>query len=283
VSTAAVLVRDAAERLAVAGVESARLDAEVLLRHVLGIDRTRLFMRLREPVDEEAVARFWTLVERRLADEPVAYLTGEREFLGLPFAVGPGVLVARPETELLVEWAAGWLAGKRGATVVDVGTGSGAIILALATMVGGAHQGLLLGADRSVEALAYAVRNRANLMLDDRVRLIRGDLLTWLGAPADLILANLPYLTLEQLSSNPDLCAEPELALVSGHDGLDAIRRLLDDSGRVLAPGGAIALELDPSQAQTAAGLAAAVLPDARVSVKQDLAGRDRFVIAERA
>jgi release factor glutamine methyltransferase len=279
---AANLIRDAAMRFSAAGIESARLDTEVLLRHALGLDRTRLFMRLREPVDEEATARFRALVDRRLAGEPVAYLTGEREFMGLPFAVGPGVLVPRPETELLVEWAAGWLAGKIQATTIDVGTGSGAIVLALAATLADAHGGLLIGCDRSAGALEYANRNRANLNLESRVLLVRGDLLTWLGAPVDLILANLPYLTPEQFSSNSDLGAEPRLALVSGEDGLGAIRRLLADAGRVLAPGGALALELDPSQAQTITGLAAAALPDARVSVNKDLAGRDRFVIAER-
>ncbi|MDP9366498.1 MAG: protein-(glutamine-N5) methyltransferase, release factor-specific, partial [Chloroflexota bacterium] len=120
----AVALRAASARLA-AGSETPRLDAEVLLRHVLGLDRTALFVQMREPLGAADRAAFEALVERRLAGEPVAYLTGGREFMGLPFAVRPGVLVPRPETEGLVEWVLGRLVGRLRGTVVDVGTGSG--------------------------------------------------------------------------------------------------------------------------------------------------------------
>jgi release factor glutamine methyltransferase len=281
--TANDLIRHAASHLAAAGIETARLDAEVLLRHVLGIDRTRLFMRLRDPVDGEDTKAFQSLIDRRLTGEPVAFLTGAREFMGLEFAVGPGVLIPRPETELLVEWAARWLKKRNESTVIDVGAGSGAIILSLAGNLRGAGAHRYVGCDVSDAALAYAMRNRDALGLSEIVHLVRGDLLSWLGTPVDLILANLPYLTPEQLASNPDLRAEPELALVSGADGVDAIERLIADLPRVLAPGGAAAFELDPGQAERIAGSIGRALPGARVAIMQDLAGLDRFVIAETA
>lgn len=280
--TAAELIAEAASRLSAAGIETARLDAEVLLRHVLGIDRTRLFLRLCESVDAAAADAFQRLLDERLRGAPVAYLTGRREFMGLDFAVGPGVLVPRPETELMVEWALDRLRGRERPLVVDVGTGSGAIILSLAAALGPAFTGTLVGSDRSPAALAYAARNRAALGLEDRVHLVRGDLLTWLGRPADLILANLPYLRPDQVAANPDLRAEPEEALVAGADGLDAIARLLADTARVLARGGALILELDPSQAATVARDAESVDNAADVRVIEDLAGLARFVAVSR-
>jgi len=281
-STAADLIRDAAGRLSTVAIETARLDAEVLLRHVLGTDRTHFFMRLQEPITIEEESRFRTLVERRAAGEPVAYLTGVREFMGVDLTVGPGVLIPRPETELIVEWAMSWLAGKSHASVVDVGTGSGAIILSLATVMTDRHRGLRIGCDRSPAALAFALYNRRALGLEARVGLVRGDLLTWLGQPVDLILANLPYLTPEQLASNPELQAEPEIALVSGPEGAEAIEDLLADVPRVLKAPGAVVIELDPSQAARIAALATLMLPDAAVSTIPDLAGLNRFVVAER-
>lgn len=279
--TAAELIRDAAARLSARGIASARLDAEVLLRHALGIDRTGLFLRLRGLVSAADAGRYEELIHRRLAGVPVAYLTGQREFMGLSFAVGPGVLIPRPETELLVEWAELRLAGRQRPLVVDVGTGSGAIILSLAHR-STTSDGILIGSDRSAHALGYAARNRALLGLERRVHLVTGDLLGWLGRPADLILANLPYLRPDQLASNPDIQAEPEQALVSGDDGLRAIDRLLADAPRTLAPGGAMILELDPSQAMTVAGRARELVTGARSEILRDLAGFDRFVAIER-
>jgi release factor glutamine methyltransferase len=257
------------------------LDAEVLLRHVLGLDRTQLFIRLRDPLPAQERAKLDALVDRRLAGEPIAYLTGSREFMGLTFAVGPGVLVPRPETEVLVEWALRWLGNRHRATVVDVGTGSGAIALSIAAMRQ-EESNLIFGVDRSADALRYAARNRDALGLIDRVHLVLGDLLTWCKGPVDLILANLPYLRPEQRAGNADLRAEPEFALTSGPDGLTAIRRLLTDVPRLLADGGAVALEIDPSQVGVVQAITRSTLPAARISVLHDLAGLDRVVVAER-
>jgi release factor glutamine methyltransferase len=281
--TASDLISLAAARLAAVGVDSPRLDAEVLLRHVLGIDRARLFAALRDPVPAGAIAEFDALIQRRLSGVSVAYLIGAKEFMGLPFAVGPGVLVPRPETELLVEWAEQRLPRDEQAIIVDVGTGSGAIILAIASRAGLTAPGRLVGCDMSRDALGYAIRNRAALGLRQRVSFVHGNLLTWLGRPAHLILANLPYLRPDQVAANPELAPEPGLALVSGDDGLDEIRRLTADLPRVLAPGGSAIFEVDPTQAGTVGDLVVRKLPDARVAILPDLTGRNRFVTAERA
>lgn len=279
--TAGEVLRAAAVRLAAAGRETPRLDAEVLLRHVLGLDRTGLFVRLRDPVSSQDRAAFEALVARRLENVPVAYLTGTREFMGLPFIVGPGVLVPRPETEILVEWALARLANRPPGLVLDIGTGSGAIALSFAAHLPEPWTGWIVGGDMSSVALSLAARNRAALGLDGRVGLVRGDLAGWCRGGVDLLLANLPYLRPEQRASNPDLLAEPALALLGGADGLDPIRRLFADAPRVLAPGGALGLEIDPAQAAAVEALARAAFPGARAAVLPDLAGLARHVVVE--
>lgn len=279
--TVARALRTARARLAAAGLETPGLDAEVLLRHVLGWDRTQILTRPETELLADDAARYEALLTERERGQPVAYLTGEREFMGLSFAVGPGVLVPRPETEILVEWAADWLRPGGRDRVVDVGTGSGAIALSLAHLLGAAWGGHITGIDISPEALWVAARNRASLGLDDRVTLRRGNLLRDEATHVDLILANLPYLRPEQVDGNPDLTAEPRLALDGGADGLDLVRDLLADAPRVLAPGGAIGLEIDPSQAQAVQALARATFPEAAVTVLHDLAGHARHVIIE--
>jgi release factor glutamine methyltransferase len=280
-NTIADAIHQAANVLADRGVSGARLDAEVLLRFMLGLDRTQLFTRLREPLSPDEVVRFGELIARRRAGVPVAYLTGRREFMGLSFAVGPGVLIPRPETEVLVEWALDWLRDRSGMTVVDVGTGTGAIALSIAALRSGSSD-RVIGVDRSKSALGYAKDNRQELGLVAKVHLVGGALVTWCGGSVDLVVANLPYLRPDQREDNPDLRGEPEIALVSGSDGLDAIRGLIADVPRVLAPGGAIALEIDPSQADAVRKLARAALPDARIEVLKDLAGLDRVAVADR-
>lgn len=276
-STIAKAIQAGAEQLSLAGISTPRLDAEVLLRHVLGVDRTQLFVRLRDPLSGEEQAAFDGLIERRLAGEPIAYMTGKREFMGLSFAVGPGVLIPRPETEVLVEWALEWLRDRQPATIVDIGTGSGAIALSIAMHRQAGDQ--IFGVDLSRAAIRYAAANRADLGLDDSVHLVLGDLLGWCSGPIELVLGNLPYLRPEQVSSNPDLRAEPVSALSSGSDGLDAIRRLLADVSRVMSASGAIALEIDPSQTEAMLKLMGTTLRGARVDVLRDLAGWDRVVV----
>lgn len=279
--TVARALRTARARLAEAGVETPGLDAEVLLRHVLGWDRTQILTRPESELAAAEAGHYDRLVGERERGIPVAYLTGEREFMGLPFSVSPAVLVPRPETEILVEWAADWLRPGGRDRVVDVGTGSGAIALSLAHLLGPDWSGSITGIDVSADAVRVAERNRAALGLDQRVALRQGYLLRDEATHVDLALANLPYLRPDQVDGNPDLAAEPRLALDGGADGLDLVRELLADAPRVLAAGGAIGLEIDPSQAQAVQELARAAFPEAAVTVLHDLAGHARHVIVE--
>jgi len=280
-ATLADLVRDAEDRLAAAGLATPRLDAEVLLRHVLGIDRTKLFLRLPDLAGQGVAQSLDALLDRRLAGQPVAYLTGIREFMGLPFRVDPDVLIPRPETELLVEWALDWIRVRPGATVVDVGTGSGAIAISIAALVPPERDLTVIAADISAAALAMAQRN-ADLhdpQLRGRLSFVQGPLLEPIRRPVDLVLANLPYLTPAQIAENPELAAEPALALNGGADGLVLVRQLIGDVPRVLAPGGAAGLELDPSQVDTVEALIRSAMPGKDVRTIHDLAGLPRHLI----
>lgn len=282
-TTHATLIATAAVRLAEIS-ESPRLDAEVLLRHAAGLDRTALFLVLRDPAPDVVRSRFETLVERRLAGEPVAYVIGSREFMGLPFIVTPDVLVPRPETELLVEWALAELREVGEPTrVADVGAGSGAIALSLAALAPDPIE--ILAVEPAPAARDVIARNADALLPAERrrhVRIVDGDLLTAQPGPFELVLANLPYLTPEQIAGNLDLAAEPRLALDGGPTGLDLIERLIDQLPERLATHYAVGLELDPSQANRVAELLDAALPRASVTIIRDYAGFDRHVVATR-
>ncbi|MBX3026475.1 peptide chain release factor N(5)-glutamine methyltransferase [bacterium] len=276
--TAAALLRAASERLAAAGIETARLDAEVLLAHALGIGRAALYARLREPADG---AGFEALLARRLRREPIAYIVGEQELWSLPFLVTPDVLIPRPETELLIATGLRWIAalprGRAPATALDLGTGSGCIAVALA------HElpALVLAAvDLSPAALAVARRNAQRHGVAERIRFLAGDLYEPLsaGATFDLIVSNPPYLAPGDAAS-PETACEPPTALFAGADGLDVIRRVVAGAPSRLAPAGALLVEIGAGQAAAAQALAAAAGLAARVA--PDLAGIPRLLVAQ--
>jgi release factor glutamine methyltransferase len=259
-------LRGATARLAAAGCDTPRLDAEVLLGCVLGVDRGRLVIDSRAPLDPDAAARFETFLARREAREPVAYITGRRAFRRLELCVDRRVLIPRPETELLVEVGLGLA---RGASVVDVGTGSGAVALALKDERPDLR---VSGADVSDDAVAVARANASRLGLD--VRFVAADLVD--GVSADAVLANLPYVA-EGAELPPEIERyEPAGALFAGADGLDVIRRAVS---AVAGPTvGLLALEIGAEQAAAVEQL----LWDAgfgSVGVRQDLAGLDRVVV----
>jgi len=276
------LLAGARARLARAGVDSARLDAEVLLMAVLGLDRSGLYLAYERHPSIVELARFHELTERRAAGEPVAYLTGHREFMGLDFLVDRRVLVPRPETEYLVEWALararGW--GESPRRVVDVGTGSGAIAVSLAHHLPPSNAVKVVGSDRSFDALRVARLNGERLT-PGRVAFVAGDLLGWCRPGLDLVLANLPYLREDQ--SHAGLAHEPASALFGSGHGFDLYRRLLPEASKLLTPTGALACEIDPDQRAAALTLAHDVFPGAEIQLRRDLAGLDRYLIVDRA
>jgi release factor glutamine methyltransferase len=279
--TIAAALSAATSRIGASGSSTPRLDAELLMSAVLDGNRTQLYTRLQEPLDADRIAGFDRLVEQRIGGAPIAYLTGTREFMGLAFAVSPAVLVPRPETEHLVEWALAWLRDRTEATVVDVGTGAGGIAVAVARLAPAGSIKRIIATDLSLEALAVACDN-VQTLAPGQVELVHGDLLEPLTGPLDLVLANLPYLTPAQIQQSPSIAAEPMVALVGGEDGLELIRRFIADLPRVLAPRGAVAMEVDPSQVEAVEKLLSQALPTAAIAVHDDLASRARLVSASR-
>ncbi|MCC6190721.1 MAG: peptide chain release factor N(5)-glutamine methyltransferase [Anaerolineales bacterium] len=267
---------------ALAGAESPTLTAQALLAHVLGITRSRLLAHPELPVAPDQRAAYEQLVARAALGEPLAYLTGQREFHGLDFLVEPGVLVPRPETELLVDLAL----ARRPGRILDVGTGSGCIAVALAANL---PQAVITAVDLSPAALAVARRNARRHGVLGRLTFLESDLLSALpasslpapGRPASsfqLIAANLPYVDRGALCDLPVARHEPWLALDGGPGGLALVGRLLRQAGPWLAPGGALLLEIGAGQGPAAQSLAYAAFPAARCQVHPDLAGHDRVL-----
>ncbi len=251
--------------------ETPRLDAELLLAHALGTTRDDLLLGAELPVPPA----FAALIERRAQGEPVAYLIGTRDFWDMTLLVTPAVLIPRPDSETLIEAAVAHFAGTAGpAHILDLGTGSGALLLA-ALRVWPQARGL--GIDRSPGALAVAAANAAALELDDRATMIEGG---WSGTGEafDLILCNPPYVATGAPLSRDVREHEPASALFAGPDGLDDYRTLLPSLSRQLAPGGIACLEIGADQAgpvttlATGCGLAA--------SLRHDLGGRPRCIVA---
>jgi release factor glutamine methyltransferase len=231
--------------LGAAGVDpgEAALDAEVLARHVLGWDRAALVARWREPAPAAFEQRLAPLIARRAAREPVAYITGHREFWGLDFEVTPDVLIPRPETELIVEEAVRYAHETHPPRViVDIGTGSGCIAIALAHEFPSAR---VIATDLSPAALAVAGRNAERLGVSPRLRLVRSDLLDEVATAADLIVSNPPYVPdADAPGLQPEVRYEPAAALFGGKgDGLDLIRRLLVSAATFLSADGRLIIE----------------------------------------
>lgn len=276
-STVSDLLREGTRKLRAAGSDSPGLDAEILLRYTLDISREQLFDLLPNAVRGSAAPEYRKLIAERARGIPVAYLTGIRAFYGYDFTVSHAVLVPRPETEFLVEYAIGWLArhGDAPKQVIDVGTGSGAIAIALALETGGIHR--VVGSEVSPHALGVAARNRDHL--NAAVELIEGSLLEWLDHPVDLILANLPYLRPDQAHAGIE--HEPAVALFAGEDGFGLNRQLLEQAPSRLNSAGALIMELDPAQAELALQTGQRCFPHASVEIREDLAGTNRYLIIE--
>ncbi len=272
----------AESRLRDNGIESPRFDADLLLTHVLGTNRALLLAHLDRPLSPEQQARFHKLVARRADREPLAYLLGHREFYGLDFLVDPRVLIPRPETEHLVEEALRLAARlPPSLRLADVGTGSGAIAVALAVHL---PQATVYALDASAEALAMAAANAQRHGVSGRVRCLAGDLLTPLPEAVHLIVANLPYVARDEWAAlAPEIREhEPRQALDGGPDGLNLIRRLLATAPSHLCPGGAVLLEIGAGQGAAVIALARRHFPQAAVRLLPDYAGLDRVVVVSK-
>lgn len=286
-------------RLRGAGSESPRLDAELLLGHVVGLERTSILAHPEAPLSDGQLERFRALVERRAAGEPVAYIRGVKEFYGLALAVDPRALIPRPETESLVELALARVrgalsaaprpAGTRPFRVLDVGTGSGAVVVALARTLGRAGYGEAVrftASDRSQDALALAVENAVSHGVADLIDFRVADLLDpaiEVDGPIDLVVANLPYIPSAVVPTLPVAASfEPAAALDGGDDGLAVIRRLLPELPAVVVPGGVALLEIGSDQTAALREAAGAALPGWPIAIHDDLGGRPRVARLDR-
>lgn len=274
------VLRGSAAYLARAGVQRHRLEAEILMAHILGLARLDLYLQFERPLREPELTDLRSLLKRRARGAPVAYLIGEREFFGLHFSVREGVLIPRPESELVVELALAHLAARDGPILgADLGTGSGCLGIAIAVRTPSARVDAV---DISETAVQVARSNSVQLGVSDRVKVIQG----WWGRPLDgrgpydLIVSNPPYVTSAELVAlDPGVRDfEPKLALNAGRDGLAPYRELLVELPKLAAPGATVLLEVDPRRAAAIASLAAQIWPSAEPTLHRDLSGRERVL-----
>ena len=262
---------DAARQLEVNS-DTARLDSELLMAEALHIDRDKLIL---SPPNREVPDRFWAMVERRKAGEPVAYITGRRAFWNIELHVGPGVLVPRPDSEVLIASAIEHFDGSDGPTrILDLGTGPGTLLLAALDIWPNATG---MGIDLSRQALAYASANARRLEFESRVKWVQADWAAGLMEQFDLILCNPPYVP-DDADLGPGVREyEPDEALFAGREGLDAYRALAPQLPHLLTKDGLAAVEIGHDQAASVTGLLAR--DGLEATVAQDLAGRDRAIL----
>ena len=274
------LRRELREEFTAAGIESAGVDADILISELAGIGRGELFLRSDEEVPSDVERQIRSLATRRAQREPLQYLLGYAYFMEIRLDVSPEVLIPRPETERLVEWVVEQL--PRNGTLLDLGTGSGAIALAAAYERPDIN---VTAVDVSADALAIAMHNAGQLGLSQRVRFVESNLLDALEKERfDLIAANLPYVTDEEFATlEPEVrCHEPRLALTAADAGFELIRRAALAAPRFLKPGGSVIFELAPAQAPRLAQLLADSGAYCRIAVLKDYTHRERFITAQR-
>ena len=283
--------------LADKGFENTRLETELLLGHALSLPRIELYLNYERPMSEQELARFKTLLKRRLSGEPVQYVTGTAAFMFAEFEVNPAVLIPRPETEALTEVALRLLgeasesvgrstesASRPEVLAADIGTGSGVIAVTLAQKFPYVR---VLAIDSSPAALEVAFRNAERAGVAARVEFLEGDMLGPLSEPGlegriSLLVSNPPYVASGDIDTLPREIREfePRAALDGGADGLDCLRVMAQDGPAMLAPGGAIALEVGDGQAEKVATMLRESLGE--VSIEKDYARRDRIVAARK-
>ncbi len=273
------------EYFASRGIEQPRTDAEVLLAHVLGYKRLDLYLNFDQPLTKRELATYREAIKRRAKREPVQYITGEQEFWSLPIKVTPAVLIPRPETECLVEKALEvarklQICGKI-THILEIGTGSGAISLALAKEL---QNVLVFATDISPEALALARQNAINLNLHSKITFFASNLYDSLGSGAreyfDIIVSNPPYISEEEYEKLPPEIRdfEPRKALFGGKDGVSVTREIILSGGKYLKPGGTMLLEIGYSQGQTFKDFAKSIAWISHVKIHRDYSGLDRVL-----
>jgi release factor glutamine methyltransferase len=278
----AAVRRVIARKFREAGLDTPDLDARLLVGHVLGLDHSGLVRESERPLGPRALAGIDALAARRLAGEPVARIVGVKEFWGLPFAIAPAVLVPRPETETVVETALGRLdaagARERPLRIVDLGTGSGAILVALLHEL---REASGIGTDCSVAAIETARENARLLGVAPRAAFVACDFGAALGGGFDLVVANPPYVASAEIATLAREVRDfdPVAALDGGADGLAAYRTILADAGRLLAPGAFLVMEVGAHQSDTVSTLADEAGLTATAATP-DLAGIPRVVSA---
>jgi release factor glutamine methyltransferase len=256
-------------------IDDATLEGEILLRHVLGINRSQLFADLDGNVSPAQAENLEQLLERRLSGEPSAYITGHREFYDLDFKVNRHVLIPRPESELLVEKALSLCRSHAISIIADIGTGCGAIAISLAKNLPATT---IYATDISPQALEVAGENCLRHGVTDKVVLLQGDMLGVLPEPVDLIVANLPYVREAELPGSGPLSFEPRLALNGGKDGLDRIKFLCRQAGDKLRNNGSMLLEIGQGQTQAVKAIMHESFPSALIEIDRDLAGIERVI-----
>jgi release factor glutamine methyltransferase len=265
----------AREILTASNIEDASLKSELLLRHTLGINRVQLYLDFSRELNSEQEETFWQLIRRCLNGEPTAYITGHREFYGIDFYVDPRVLIPRPESELLVEKALNLAQSRRIVTIADIGTGCGAIAISLALNL---LRTKIYATDVSASALEVARINCCQHRVEDRISLLRGNMLDPLPETIDLIIANLPYVKESEVSQMGRTNFEPQLALSGGPDGLEKIRCLCQQVSMKIQPQGCLLMEIGQGQGEAVTAFLYNLFSSSKIEVIPDLSGIERMV-----
>lgn len=268
------------------GIDQSRLDAEVLLSDLLEMERIKLYVNFDYPLTEEELSEYRNRIQKRGKRIPVAYITGHKEFMSLDFQVNESVLLPRPETELLVEEVLEWCEKKdlEAPNIVDVGTGSGAIMVSLGYNLKNAK---ILGIDIKKEILEVARENIQKYQLGEKLKVIKGDLLKPLikmeKTNVDVVVSNPPYIKEKDMESLPaEVKKEPEEALNGGKQGLNLYRKLIPEAYKVLKDRGLLALEIGADQAEALQQLLTGENKWENIEIKKDQSERDRMVFAEK-
>lgn len=268
-------LQSASQRLA--ALDTARRDAELLLRHVLGRDHAWLLAHPEAEITPEHLTHYENLLARRARNEPIQYILGQQEFYGLALHVTPDVLIPRPETEHLVEAALARIPADQPTRVLDVGTGSGAIAIALAARL---PHATITAVDASAAALAVARKNTAHHHLENQIRIVKSDLLSAVpGETFDVIVSNPPYVSVKENLEPQVRHFEPHFALFAGESGLEIYRRFIPQAEKALVPGGWLLMEIGYGQQDSLTTLLAGWK---NLSFLPDLQGIPRVVIAQK-